>query len=78
MIFLIILFGILLATGLFFIIADILKLPSIKIQKAMLNATKQNNEKTKNIDVLINGWAVKIAKYILLDEYKKIRRLIVK
>ena len=73
MIFLIILFGILLATGLFFIIADILKLPSIKIQKAMLNATKQNNEKTKNIDVLINGWAVKIAKYILLDEYKKIR-----
>ena len=30
-------------------------------------------EKTKNIDVLINGWAVKIAKYILLDEYKKIR-----
>ena len=73
MIFLIILFGILLATGLFFIIADILKLPSIKIQKAMLNATKQNNEKSKNIDILINGWAVKIAKYILVDEYKKIR-----
>ena len=73
MIFLIILFGILFATGLFFIIADILKLSSIKIQKAMLNATKQNNEKSKNIDILINGWAVKIAKYILVDEYKKIR-----
>ena len=73
MIFLIILFGILLATGLFFIIADILKLPSIKIHKAMLNATKQHNEKAKNIDILINEWAVKIAKYILVDEYKKIR-----
>ncbi len=66
-------FGILLAVGLFLISADLLKLPSIATQKAMLSAGKQGKEKAKTVDVLLMGWAVKLAKYIPMDEYKKSR-----
>lgn len=66
-------FGILLAIGFFLISADLLKLPSIATQKAMLSAGKQGKEKAKTLDVLLMGWAVKFAKYIPMDEYKKSR-----
>lgn len=66
-------FGILLAIGLFLISADLLKLPSIATQKAMLSAGKQGKEKAKTVDVLLMGWAIKLAKYIPMDEYKKSR-----
>lgn len=70
---LILLFGILLAVGLFLVLADILKLPRLATNKAMLTATKQQKEQTKNIEALLNGWAVVLAKYIPMDEYKKHR-----
>lgn len=70
---LIILFGTLLSAGLFFILADALKLPTLAAGKAMLSAAKQGKEKAKSIDVLMNGWAVRLAKYIPIDEYKKNR-----
>ncbi|MDD3138743.1 MAG: secretion protein F [Lachnospiraceae bacterium] len=70
---LILLFGILLTVGLFLVLADILKLPRIATNKAMLTATKQQKEQTKNVEALLNGWAVVIAKYIPMDEYKKHR-----
>lgn len=73
MTFLIIIFGILLALGLFFIIADILKLPSLAAQRAMQSAGKQGSGKIKNIDIMIQGWAVKLSKYIPIDEYKRNR-----
>ena len=66
-------FGLLLAIGLFLISADLLKLPSIATQMAMLSAGKQGKEKAKTVDVLLMGWAVKLAKYIPMDEYKKSR-----
>ena len=70
---LIFVFGVLLAVGLFLISADLLKLPSIATQKAMLSAGKQGKEKAKTVDALLMGWAVKLAKYIPMDEYKKSR-----
>lgn len=73
MLLLIIIFGILLALGLFFIIADILRLPSLATQKAMLSASKEGNKKAKSIDALLIGWAVRLAKYIPIDEYKRNR-----
>jgi tight adherence protein C len=39
----------------------------------MLSAGKQGKEKAKTVDVLLMGWAVKLAKYIPMDEYKKSR-----
>jgi tight adherence protein C len=67
------LFGILFAAGLFFILSDVLKLPSLATGKAMLSATKPRKDKARNMDAFINGGAVKLAKYIPIDEYKKSR-----
>ena len=44
---LIIIFGILLALGLFFIMADILRLPSLATQRAIQSVGKQGKDKTK-------------------------------
>ena len=71
--FLMILFGTFFGLGLFFILADLLKLPSLATGKAMLTATKRSDEKAKSLESLLNGWAVKLAKYLPMDEYKKIR-----
>ena len=73
MIFLIFIFGILLALGLFFIISDLLKLPRLATQKAMQSAGRDGKQKSKNIDILLLEWAVKLSKYIPIDEYKKAR-----
>ncbi|SHF07681.1 tight adherence protein C [Tissierella praeacuta DSM 18095] len=73
MIFLIFIFGILLALGLFFVISDLLKLPRLATQKAMQSAGRERNRKSKNIDILLLGWAVRLSKYIPMDEYKKAR-----
>lgn len=73
MIFLIFIFGILLALGLFFIISDLLKLPRLATQKAMQLAGREGKQKSKNIDILLLGWAVRLSKYIPMDEYKKAR-----
>lgn len=70
---LMLLFGIFFGLGLFFILADVLKLPSLATGKAMLSATKSSGEKAKSLDAMITAWAVRLAKYMPMDEYKKIR-----
>lgn len=67
------LFGVLLAGGLFFIAADLLRLPKLATQKAMLEAGKQAKAKAKTTDTLLFTTAVKLSKYIRMDEYKKSR-----
>lgn len=67
------LFGVLLGLGLFFIAADLLKLPTLAAEKAMLLAGKQAKSKPKTIDTLLHSAAVKLSKYIPMDEYKKSR-----
>lgn len=69
----ILLFGVLLGLGLFFISADLLKLPTLATEKAMLLAGKQAKSKSKTIDTLLYSAAVKLSKYIPMDEYKKSR-----
>lgn len=71
MVFLLICFGIFLAIGLFFVLADALKLPKFSTQRAIMSATKK--EKVKILDVFVNGSAMKIAKFIPMDPYKKNR-----
>lgn len=70
---LIFLFGVLLAAGLFFIAADLLRLPSLATQKAMLTAGKQAKCKPKTIDTLLHNAAVRLSRYIRMDEYKRSR-----
>lgn len=73
MMILIFLFGMLLAAGLFLILADVLKLPRLATNRAMITATKEQKEKANNFEAVLNGWTVVLAKYIPMDEYKKHR-----
>ncbi len=68
-----ILFGVLLSAGFFFIAADVFCLPKLATQKAMMEAGKQAKGKSKISDTLLQSAAVKISKYIQIDEYKKRR-----
>ena len=70
---LILLFGTFFGIGLFLILADVLKLPSLATGKAMLTATKQSGEKAQSLDAVIHGLVVKLAKHLPMDEYKRIR-----
>ena len=70
---LIVLFGLLFAFGLFFVLAEVFKLPRLATGKAMLSATSQHKGKAKNLDVLIGSLSMKLAKHLPMDEYKKSR-----
>lgn len=67
------LFGVLLSAGLFFIAADLLRLPTLATQKAILSSGKQTKEKSKTIDMLLRNAAIRLCHYIRMDEYKKSR-----
>ncbi len=73
MMMLIFIFGILMAFGLFFILADVLKLPYLSTAKAMLNTTRAEKKAAKNIETYLMTWAVKLSKYIRMDEYRRSR-----
>ena len=65
------LFGVAVAAGLFFILADILKLPRLSTEKALLSAGRAEKKRMKSLDALFLGWAIKLSKFIRMDEYKK-------
>lgn len=67
------LFGVLLGSGLFFIAADILHLPKLATQKAMMSAGRQAKAKPKTTEVFLRTASVKLSRYIRIDEYKRIR-----
>ncbi|OLN27588.1 secretion protein F [Desulfosporosinus metallidurans] len=65
--------GVLLAAGLYFILASILKLPTMDTAKAMLNAGRKNKKAAKNVEAWLMSGAVKLSRYIRMDEYKHSR-----
>lgn len=64
-------FGILFAFGLFLILADILKLPTIRTAKAMLNAGREDKKASKTVEAWLMSGAVRLSKLIRMDEYKR-------
>ena len=50
-----------------------LKLPTLATQKAMIAAGRQAKVKTKTAESLIMGLAVKVSRFIRMDEYKRHR-----
>ena len=65
--------GGLLVIGLFFILADVLKLPTLKAAKAMLGAGKESKKASKTLEAWLMSGAVKLARHIRMDEYKRAR-----
>lgn len=73
MVFLIIIFGISLAAGLYFLLANALKIPYLKTSKAVMNTAREDQKFSKNLEVLTLGIAAKLGKIIPMDKYKKTR-----
>ncbi len=71
--FLMILFGIFLAIGLFMLLANALKIPYLKISKAVMNTGRNDKKLSKSIETLMLGIAAKLGKIIPMDKYKKSR-----
>ncbi len=69
---LIVLFGLFLAMGVFFIVADYVSMPTIATEKAIISASNRD-VKADNIDATVGALAVKLSKYIRINEYKRIR-----
>lgn len=65
------LFGAFLALGLFFIVASILRLPTIGAAKAMLGTVKQERKAAKSLETHLMTAAVRLSKWIHMDEYKR-------
>lgn len=67
------LFGLFLTLGLFFLAASLLRLPTIGAAKAMLGTVKQDKKAAKTIETYLMTVAVRLARYIRMDEYKRSR-----
>lgn len=65
--------GILFAFGLFFILSEVLKLPTLRTAKAMLGAGKEDKKAAKTVEAWLMSGAVKVSKFIHMDEYKRSR-----
>jgi hypothetical protein len=53
--------------------ADILKLPRLATEKALLSAGKSDKKQMKSLDALFLGWAIKLSRFVRMDEYKRSR-----
>lgn len=71
--FLLILFGIFLGLGLFFLLANALKIPYLKTSKAVLNTGRNDKKISKSIEAILLGIAAKLGKIIPMDKFKKSR-----
>ena len=67
------LFGLTLAAGLFFILLDVRRLPYLSTAKAMLNTTRAEKKAARSFETYLMTFAVKLSRYIRMDEYRKHR-----
>lgn len=63
--------GVLFAAAIYFILADVFKLPYVRTSKAVNNLAKSQREKTSSIDVWLGNLASFIAKHLPMNEYKR-------
>ena len=71
--FLLIVFVILLAAGMFLLLANALKIPYLKTSKAVMNAGREDKKLSKTIEAVALGIASKMAQLIPMDKYKRTR-----
>ena len=67
------LFAIFLAAGLFFLLCDLLKLPTLAAAKALLIAGRKKKNTARSLEAYLMLAAVKLSKFIRMDEYKRSR-----
>lgn len=67
------LFGIFLAIGLYFLLANALKIPFLTTSKAVMTAAREDKKLSKSIEAILLSIAVKVGRLIPMDKYKKSR-----
>lgn len=70
---LLLLFGGFLFLGMFFLAADLLKVPYMKTEKALLNTGRKNKKGSAALDAFMLQGAMKLSHVIRMDEYRKSR-----
>ena len=65
--------GALIGVGLFFILADLLRIPYYKSSKAVESLSKKQRDKQSALDTWLSGLAEWISKHIRINEFKKAR-----
>jgi len=65
--------GILVGIGIFFIVADLLRIPYVKTSKAINNLSKRQKNKTSSIDLWLKDLAIWLSKRLKLNEYKRMQ-----
>lgn len=73
MIILIILFGVMLAAGLFMLFANALKIPYLKTSKAVMTTGREDKKISKTVDAVMIDIAGKLGKLTRMDKYKRNR-----
>lgn len=68
-----IIFCIIFAYGLFMLLAGLMRLPTLKATKAMINTGKQEKKLAKTIDTFLLDGAVRISCFVRMNDYKKSR-----
>ena len=53
--------------------SDLLKLPHLATQRALVAAGRQERKPVRHIDTLFMDWAVRLSRHIRIDEYKRER-----
>ena len=71
--FLLIVFGILLAAGMFLLLANARKIPYLKTSKSVRIAGREDKKLSKTIEAVALGIASKMAQLIPMDKYKRTR-----
>ena len=59
------------AFGLYFIIADKLKIPYLKASKAIMNMGRKDRRLTTVIEAVIMDLSIKLSRFIPMDMYRK-------
>ncbi|MCL2189154.1 MAG: secretion protein F [Defluviitaleaceae bacterium] len=64
-------FFILFGIGLYFVLADVLKIPTLATTKAVIAVTRREKKQAKSFEAIIFDLAVKLSMYIKMNDYKK-------
>lgn len=73
MVILMILFGVFFAAGLFLILADIFRIPTIRTVKVMSVAGRSEKRAAKTVDMWLMDGAVALSRYLPMNPHKKAR-----
>ena len=63
--------GVLCAIALYFVLADVYKIPYYKTSKAVESLSKRQKEKKSSLDIWLSGFAEWLSKHLKLNEFKR-------